>query len=74
MNVKNTPQKLSVLALLFCAACGGADGADGQNGTDGADGQTTLFRTTPIEAGDTCATGGSLIEFGVDAGRHCRHP
>jgi hypothetical protein len=61
--VKNTPQKLSILALLFCAACGGDDGQDGQNGIDG---QTTLFRTTPIEAGDTCATGGSLIEFGVD--------
>ena len=57
---------LSLITLLLCAACGGADGQDGQDGQDGNDGQSTVFRTAPIEPGETCATGGSLIEFGVD--------
>ncbi|QED28161.1 hypothetical protein FRD01_13155 [Microvenator marinus] len=64
--MKHTPKMLSLITLLLCAACGGADGQDGQDRQNGADGQSTLFRTTPIEPGDTCPTGGSLIEFGVD--------
>ncbi|MEZ4461971.1 MAG: hypothetical protein R3E66_20070 [bacterium] len=58
------------VVLVFCIAllsgCGG-DGRDGAPGTSGEAGQNSWLRTTPIEAGDTCAAGGSLIEFGLDA-------
>jgi hypothetical protein len=45
----------------------GADGSDGANGSDGADGSDVASRVTMLEAGsDECASGGVLIDTGVD--------
>ena len=44
----------------------GSAGANGANGTNGANGKNTLVKTTIESAGVNCATGGTIIEVGLD--------
>jgi len=43
--------------------CNGADGADGADGTNGLN---SIVMTTPEAPGNNCATGGTLISYGLD--------
>jgi hypothetical protein len=45
----------------------GANGNNGINGTNGTNGQNTLVNTTSIPSGSNCATGGTKLEYGLDA-------
>ena len=42
-------------------------GKDGRDGRDGRDGKVSVVRTSPAAAGSPCATGGFLVEHGLDA-------
>jgi len=47
--------------------CNGGPGAQGPAGINGTNGQNSLVKTTPESAGANCATGGVILEYGLDA-------